>query len=56
MTMETFGALLMRRDTLMRDLMALNEGDAGQVISAAETHFYMAHLAAVNRKLERPEK
>ncbi len=53
MTTETLGALLMRRDTLVRDLMALNAGDAGQIISAAETRFYSARIAAANRKLER---
>jgi hypothetical protein len=54
MTTETLGALLMRRDTLVRDLMALNAGEAGQVISVAETRFYSARIAAVNRKLDRP--
>jgi len=51
MTTETLGVLRMRRDTLMRDLKALSAGDAGHCISAAETRFYSARIAAVNRKL-----
>ena len=54
MTSETLGALLMRRDTLMRDLAALSMGEAGHVISEAETRFYRTRIAAVNRKLARP--
>lgn len=54
MTTETLGALLMRRDTLMRDLVALNTGEAGHVITDADTRFYRARIAEVNRELARP--
>jgi hypothetical protein len=51
MTTETLGVLRMRRDTLMRDLKALNTGEAGQCISAAETRFYSARIAEANSRL-----
>ncbi|MDP3493612.1 MAG: hypothetical protein Q8R82_10890 [Hyphomonadaceae bacterium] len=48
MTTETLGALRMRRDTLQRDLSALNRGEGGSRLSAVQASFYKTRLAAVN--------